>query len=205
MNDEIIAIINHSFGIAYRFLKWFIVQYIILFFTPFIWGEELGTGLAICIGIYTLLYAVFGEYVAPEKRIILIMLPLIPYGILSILCSIIWSLYFPSWYICILLPLYGAFCFLAIKSVGKILRQNKFRKWIISVSIILLLIILKGASVTWNCKNQNSIEGAKNEILQRRDYLLQKLTISPGTVLDEMPSEKPEPGMNLTILFGIIR
>lgn len=98
--------------------------------------------------------------------------------------------FFPSWYICILLPLYGAICFLAIKSVGKILRQNKYRKWIITVSVILLLIILKGASVTWNCKNQNSIEGAKNEILQRRDYLLQKLTISPGTVLDEMPSEK---------------
>ena len=37
-------------------------------------------------------------------------------------------------------------------------------------------------------QNGKSVEGEKKEILQRRDYLVETLVVSPSQVLDEMPS-----------------
>lgn len=54
--------------------------------------------------------------------------------------------------------------------------------------IISLLVLLKYAKVCWECKNQGDFCLEKSEILQRRDYLIEKLVASPETVINRMPS-----------------
>lgn len=38
------------------------------------------------------------------------------------------------------------------------------------------------------CREHDSIEQERNDIIERRDYLLDKLITSPQNVLDEMPA-----------------
>ena len=58
----------------------------------------------------------------------------------------------------------------------------------VAIAIILILILFKSLCVIWGCKGHGTIEGEKKEILQRRDYLVDKLVTSPTSVLNEMPS-----------------
>lgn len=68
-------------------------------------------------------------------------------------------------------------------------KNNKRTKRLtIAFSIMLVLIVSKMLSVSWGCKGHGSVEGEKKEILQRRDYLVETLVVSPSQVLDEMPS-----------------
>ena len=45
----------------------------------------------------------------------------------------------------------------------------------IAIGAILLLVLFKFLCVRWGCKGHGTIEGEKTEILQRRDYLVDKL------------------------------
>ena len=89
------------------------------------------------------------------------------------------------------MPLYGAVCFIIGKITKKGVRKKKntnLKRMIFGFSIVIILIIFKLLSVSWECKEHGSIDGEKKEILQRRDYLVDKLVVSPENVLDEMPS-----------------
>lgn len=188
--ERFFVILDHSLRVVWRFVKWYIFQYVLLFLMPFVWGQSLGTGLSIFIALYTLLLCIFWEIVPKEKRLESIYMPFVPYFLLSIPCSILWNSFFPSWWIPILLPIFGAICFLSVKTLKKIVRGSKGKDVIIIVVIFVFLLLAKSMSVSWGLKGQDNIEGEKTEILQRRDYLVQKLTLSSYAVLDEMPSEK---------------
>ena len=189
MTDQQIENITiHSFEILWRFTKWFGVQYILLFFMPYIWEYSLSTGLGLCIATYTILYSIYWNLVSTKKRIELIYFPLFPYVLLSLPCSWIWDNYYPSWWICLFLPVYGAVCFISIKSVKRIITRRNLKRMYVAIALILILFIFKSFSVVWGCKGHGTIEGEKKEILQRRDYLVAKLVTSPSSVLNEMPS-----------------
>ena len=189
MTDQQIENITiHSFEILWRFTKWFGVQYILLFFMPYIWEYSLSTGLGLCIATYTILYSIYWNLVSTKKRLELIYFPLFPYVLLSLPCCLIWDDYYPSWWICLFLPIYGAVCFISIKSVKRIITRRKLKRMYVAIAIILILILFKSLCVIWGCKGHGTIEGEKKEILQRRDYLVDKLVTSPTSVLNEMPS-----------------
>ncbi len=187
-DGQIEDIIVHSLEISWRFIKWFAVQYVLLLCMPYVWGNNLSTGLCVCIFIYTMFYSIFWSLVSPEKRRPSISVPLFYYILLSLPCSLIWKDYFPSWWVCLLLPIYGAVCVITIKFVKRKTNTIAHRRLYIAIGIILLLVLFKFLCVRWGCKGHGTVEGEKTEILQRRDYLVDKLVSSPTDVLDEMPS-----------------
>lgn len=53
--------------------------------------------------------------------------------------------------------------------------------------IILFFTALKSFSVMWLCRDTNSMEYERTDIIERRDFLLDKLMTTPERVLNEMP------------------
>ena len=186
--QQIENIADRSFEILWRFTKWFVVQYVLLFFIPYIFGNALSTGLVVCIAIYTFIYSIYWEFVSPKKRVDLICLPLFPYVLLALPCSLMWSENYPFWWKCLFLPVYGAVCFISIKSVKRIITRRNLKRIYAALALILILLFLKSLCVVWGCKGHGSVEGEKKEVLQRRDYLVGKLVTTPESVLNMMPS-----------------
>ena len=56
------------------------------------------------------------------------------------------------------------------------------------LAILLLIIVAKAIWVVTMTRNQGSFESEKKEILQRRNYLIEKVITSPKNLIDEMPS-----------------
>ena len=67
-------------------------------------------------------------------------------------------------------------------------KRHKMSGAIVTIAIILLLIILKVISVLYMCKDNGEFESEKKEILERRNYLVDKLVTTPKEVLNKMPS-----------------
>lgn len=146
--QQIENITARSCEITWRFTKWFGVQYILLFFIPYTWGNSLSTGLGVCIATYTMLYSIYWNLVSTKKRLELIYFPLFPYVLLSLPCCLIWDDYYPSWWICLFLPIYG----ISIKSVKRIITRRKLKRMYVAIAIILILILFKSLCVIWGCK-----------------------------------------------------
>jgi hypothetical protein len=69
--------------------------------------------------------------------------------------------------------------------VRKIVRYGKVITYTI---VIVFFLALKALSVIWICKEHKSLNGEKNDIIERKNYLVDKLVTSPQNVLNEMPS-----------------
>lgn len=63
-----------------------------------------------------------------------------------------------------------------------ILRHKKF--FIIVLSLLLIKIIW----VEWSCWGNGSFDKEKNDLLQRRNYLVDKIIVEPQQLINEMPS-----------------
>ena len=61
-------------------------------------------------------------------------------------------------------------------------------KTLVTIAITLLLIILKVISVIYMCKDNGEFESEKKEILERRNYLVDKLVTTPQEILNMMPA-----------------
>lgn len=67
-------------------------------------------------------------------------------------------------------------------------KRFKRRKRVFVLIIIILTLIL--AKIVWtgvSCRNHGTFASEKEELLQRRDYLISKVITDPQTLLDEMP------------------
>lgn len=192
MKDEDLEILtSRLFNITWRFGKWYVFQYILLLLTPYIWYNNIGKGLVILIAIYTLLYSIYWELLKSRKRIQYIYIPFFLYVILSIMCCISWSEVFPSIFLSISIPTYGVFCVFLVKIIKKYIRKrtNSISKKMVVITVIIVsIILLKTICVLWGCKSQGSLETEKKEIIQRRDYLLEKNITTPSNVLSTIPS-----------------
>ncbi|MDE5858692.1 MAG: hypothetical protein K2H32_10120 [Muribaculaceae bacterium] len=51
-----------------------------------------------------------------------------------------------------------------------------------------LLILIKIVWVSWSCWNNGSFDKEKNELIQRKNYLVDKIVVEPQQLLNEMPS-----------------
>lgn len=173
-------------------IKWFGLQAILYFLTPYLWNYEYGVGTIVLILIYTILYAIYGEYAPKDYRFRWSLAPYAVYLIIAVLLYILTEGFISSVWTCIFLPIYGLLCLLCVKICRKNIR--KFRKrykvgGAIAFSIILVFFIgLKTASVLWMTKDNGEFDTEKSDILERRNYLVEKLVTTPQEVLNEMPS-----------------
>lgn len=60
----------------------------------------------------------------------------------------------------------------------------RYKKFLIS---IIFLVLIKVLWVTWGCWDNGSLDQEKAEILQRRNYLVEKIVVEPRQLLHEMP------------------
>lgn len=60
----------------------------------------------------------------------------------------------------------------------------KYRNFLI---IILSLLIVKVIWVTWSCWDNGNFNDEKNDLLQRKNYLVGKIMVEPRQLLNEMP------------------
>jgi hypothetical protein len=170
--------------------KWFALQALLFFLMPYVWDYEYSASTLVLILVYTMLYALYWNFVPTSKQVRLLSLPYLAYVVIGVVvyfstgdwCTSLWQV--------VLLPLYGAGCFVGVKLFKKGVRKlrNRFR-WggvVAYTSLALFFILLKASSVAW--MRAEAKEDERADILERRDYLLDKLVTSPKRVIDEMPS-----------------
>lgn len=189
MSEDTYIKILDSFGII---TKWYILQLFIYYLMPYFWNYEYGIGTITLIFLYTSLYAVYWKLCPKVQRVKWLFSPFLAYvivalglyGILENWCSSIWS--------CLLLPIYGLICLIVIKffkkTISRIGLKNKLNKILLFLVGTLLVIILKSISVSWMTKEHGSIQSETEDIIERRNYLIDKLVTTPQKVLNEMPS-----------------
>lgn len=176
--------------VTWRICKWFFLQIFLMYLMPYLWNNHFD-GKTICLILfYTALYAIYWETIPKDKRWHWLSLPFFVYSSIAILfCGLIKTWNVSVWY-SFLLPLYGAMCVILIKICRKQLRRihNKYRfgRMTTYIAVLLFFIVLKSISVSWECSKRNSFE--KEDILERKDYLLDKLLVNPQAVLNEMPT-----------------
>ena len=170
--------------------KWFALQALLFFLMPYVWNYEYSASTLVLILVYTMLYALYWNFVSTSKQVRLLYLPCLAYIIIGVVvyfatddwCASLWKV--------MLLPLYGAACFIGVKLFKKGVRWlRKHFRWgrvVAYTSLTLFFILLKASSVAW--MRTEAKEDERADILERRDYLLGKLITSPKHVVDQMPS-----------------
>lgn len=65
--------------------------------------------------------------------------------------------------------------------------KKPYRMILKTITVIVIFVVLKWLWVTISTMGHGTFEGEKTEILRRRNYLTNKLLVSPEEVLNEMP------------------
>ena len=187
-DDNFIKSIDCTLGIA----KWFILQVVLYFLMPYLWNYEYGVGTIVSMLLYTSLYVVYWEFMPKEIRMRWVLFPYIAYGTIATFLFYVVDNWSASLWICWALPIYGLACLFIIKLLSKILKKILNRYGLRGVvrysTVVLFFIVLKSFSVSYISKEYGSFEKEKEDILERRNYLVDKLVTSPREVLDEMPA-----------------
>lgn len=170
--------------------KWFALQSLLFFLMPYVWDYEYSASTLVLILVYTMLYALYWNFVSTSKQVRLLYLPYLAYIIIGVVvyfatgdwCASLWKV--------VLLPLYGAACFIGVRLTQRGMRKLRKRfRWgrvVAFMALTLLFILLKASSVAW--MRAEAREDERADILERRDYLLGKLITSPERVIEQMPS-----------------
>lgn len=164
-------------------IKWFFIQTLLIFLLPSIWGNHLNYGFLLLILLYTTLYSAFSEFVQNKQKLKWLFLPYLIYAIILCIASL-WTNSISIGF-SLLLPLFGAICVIGCKYFKKLYRFSKAIACILSV---VLIYQAKEIGVFLETHHQGTIEIEKQEVLERRNYLLGKLITSPQNVINEMPS-----------------
>ncbi len=64
---------------------------------------------------------------------------------------------------------------------------SRHRKVLIGIAVVVLLLAVKVVWVESSCRSHGSVETEKTEILQRRNYLVEKVVVEPEKLIGEMP------------------
>lgn len=170
--------------------KWFALQALLYFLMPYVWDYEFSSSTLVLILVYTMLYAVYWNFVPTSKQVRLLYLPYLAYIVIGVVVYLATGGWCISLWKVILLPLYGAACFIGVKLFKKGVRwlRKHFRlgRVVAYTALALLFILLKASSVVW--MRAEAKEDERADILERRDYLLGRLITSPKRVIDQMPS-----------------
>ena len=172
--------------------KWTFMQYLLLFLMPYLWEENCCAETLGLIFLYTAIYAVYKECTPREKRVERLVYLFVTYLVTTVLlCWMVDEWGIPVWF-SLLLPIYGIVCLicgkLVSKKIKKIRKEYRMGYVIVFLSIIVGFVAFKWFHLIWACSEHGTIEGEKEEVFERRNYLLSKLMTNPQQVLDQMPS-----------------
>ena len=175
---------------TWRICKWFFLQIFLMYLMPYLWNNHYN-GETIClILLYTVSHAIYWEALPKDKRWHWLPLPYFVYIVIMILLYGLIKTWDVSVFHSLLLPIYGAVCVFFVKfcrkQFGKIHKKYRFGKIITYTTVFLFFVALKSISVSWECSKRNSFE--KEDILARKDYLVDKLLVNPQDVLNKMPA-----------------
>ena len=172
--------------------KWFGLQALLFLLMPYVWNYEYSASILVLMLLYTTLYAVYWNFVPTDKQVRLLWLPYIIYVVIGIGMCCVASGWCSSLWKVILLPFYGASCFVGVKlfkkGVHKLRKRFRFGKLVAYALLMLFFVMLKGISVTYMKPSRGGVEAEHADIIARRDYLQGKLLTSPKQVIDLMPS-----------------
>ena len=172
--------------------KWFALQAVLFFLMPYVWNYDYSASTLVLMLLYTTLYAVYWNFVPTDKQVRLLWLPYVVYVVIGAViycatsgwCSSLWQV--------ILLPLYGAICFVGVrlfkKGVHKLRERFRFGRLVAYALLVVFFVVLKGISVAYMKPSRGGVEEERTDIIARRDYLQGKLLTSPKRVIDLMPS-----------------
>ena len=90
-----------EFDCIFNTIKWFGLQAILYFLTPYLWNYEYGVGSIVLILIYTILYAIYGEYAPKDYRFRWSLVPYVVYLIIAFLLYIFTEDFISSVWTCI--------------------------------------------------------------------------------------------------------
>ena len=176
----------------FRIGKWFALQVFLYFLMPYLWNYEYAVGTITLILLYTSLYITYWNFISKELRFRRILFPYLIYMAIAIILWGVTDHWIASIGTCILLPLYGLSCLVGIQLIRKyskrIRKKSRFGRVISRSAIAIILILLKSLSVLWMCQDHKSLDKEKQDLFERKNYLLDKLVTSPQNVLNEMPS-----------------
>ena len=170
--------------------KWFTLQALLFLLMPYVWNYEYSASTLVLMLVYTALYALYANFVPQSRQARWLLLPyaayivigLVAYGVTDDWCASLWQV--------LLLPLYGALCFISVRLFKKgrnMLKSNiRFGGLAAYTLLILFFVSLKAASVAW--MRVEAMRDEKADILERCDYLTSRLVTTPQRVLDAMPS-----------------
>ena len=187
-DDNFLKSIDCTLGLC----KWLILQISLYFLMPYMWNYEYAFGTIVLICLYTSLYVAYWNFVDKAKRTRWLLLPYMLYLAIVAIFFITINNWITSVWFGVFLPLYGFVCFLCVKLFRKY--SKKFRKRIkygraITYTIIIVFFfVLKTLSVLWMCQEHKSLDREKNDIIERKNYLVEKLVTSPKNILNEMPT-----------------
>ena len=172
--------------------KWFALQALLFILMPYVWNYEYSASTLVLMLLYTVFYAVYWNFVPINKQVRLLWLPYIVYVVIGIVVCFTTSGWCSSLWQVILLPLYGAGCFVGVKlfkkGVHKLRKRFRFGKFVAYALFVLFIAVLKGISVAYMKPSRGGVEEERTDIIARRDYLQGKLLTSPKRVIDLMPS-----------------
>ena len=159
---------------------------------PYLWDSEYGVGAIVMMGIYTALYVIYGEIVLRQYQRRWVWVPYVIYAAISAGLFYAVDGWSASLVSCLLLPLYGLVCLLCVRLIQDYTKRLKKRfkagGTVVTIAVVLAFVVLKAGCVSWQCREQGTIEGEKKEVIERRDYLVGKLVTTPRRVLRAMPS-----------------
>lgn len=173
-------------------VKWHILQLVLYFQLPYVWDYDYAYGTLILMLAYTLLYIVYGEYIHWDIGWRWVLIPYLLYMCIAVALYFLFDNFVGSICFCGILPLYGLTCLVSIKLSNKYLKR--LGRWcrcgnmIRNTAVVLILVLLKLISSAWLCEKYSTGDGKKNDIIERRNYLVEKLVTTPQGVLEEMPS-----------------
>lgn len=170
--------------------KWFALQALLFFLMPYVWDYEYSGSTLVLVLVYTMLYALYWNFVSTSKQVRLLYLPYLAYIIIGVMVYLATGDWCASLWKVILLPLYGAACFIGVelfkRGVRRLRKRFRWGRVVAYTALALLFILLKASSVVW--MRAEAKEDERADILERRDYLLGKLITSPQRVIEQMPS-----------------
>jgi uncharacterized membrane protein (DUF485 family) len=185
-------VLNIVLSTAFTICKWSALQIFLYFIMPYLWNYEYSLEAVVSISLYTSLYVTYWKFCLKELRFKWVVWLYIIYIIVSIALSYSVNAWKASLWFSILLPLYGLACSIGYRFLHRYIKgffkTNKYGKTIVYSVAILFIVVLKIFSVLYVCQEHKSLQTETDDILERKNYLVEKLVTSPQNVLAEMPS-----------------
>ena len=171
---------------------WTFLQVVVYFLMPYLWNYGYAVGALSLILLYTVVFVIYGKVVGRDKIARRLYRPYLVYLAIGVVLYYAIDSFVATLWTILLLPFFGATCFVCYKCFKRFLRRMRERHkgggLLAYLVLVLIFVVLKFSGVCWSRIVDSTAKGEEVDIIERRDYLSGKLLTSPQAVLDAMPS-----------------